>query len=58
MHYIVGPNPLLQVNPSSMRYRTATWFLASSSRQLRQPAMTLGLALVRANPTGLDAAPQ
>jgi hypothetical protein len=47
MHFILGSNPLLQINPSSVCYRIETRFLTSSSRQPRRPAMKLGLALVR-----------
>jgi len=55
---IVGSNPALQVNPSSMRCWTESWLLTSSSKQRGRPALKLRLVPARANPAGLDGPPQ
>src|ERR1017187_106453 len=50
MHCIVGSKPpLMQLNPSSMRYRTERWLLTSSSRQPERPALKPRLVPASAN---------
>jgi hypothetical protein len=57
-HCVLGSNPPLQVNPSSMRHRTESWLFTSSSRQRRRPALKLRLVPARANPAGLEGLPE
>jgi hypothetical protein len=57
-HCILGSNLPLQVNPSSMRYRTERWLLTSSSRQKKGPALKLRLVPAGANRASRDGLPE